>query len=226
MNPIFESTSRNVEHPAFEWLTKSLPEGIATELCFRAETDIDLPEDPRERRQREFRWCRESAQRLLSSFEETGEVEKGLDRAPIWPAGFAGSISHSPSQVWTIVAPTTKFRSVGIDTEMVVRPETRHLLIEEILKPQEEGRLRHLAVDLQTQFTIAFSAKEAFYKCWYGINRKFFNFRDAEIVDVSDLALSIRCRATNPNFGCRPEVLEVQYFVNESDVFTATWMEK
>ena len=225
MNSEYRVGNSFLEHPAREWLYAALPEGAETELSFRGETDIDQPDDPRERRKREFSWCRESAQRLLSSFGEFSEVEKGPDRSPVWPAGFVGSISHSPSQVWTVVAPSTHVRSIGIDTEMVVRPETRHLLIEEILKPQEEGLLRNLDCNLQTQFTIAFSAKEAFYKCWYGVTRKFFNFRDAEIIACSSESVRIRCRATNPNFGCQPEWLEVPYFLHEEDVFTAVWME-
>ncbi|MGB5546088.1 MAG: hypothetical protein WBM74_05910, partial [Polyangiales bacterium] len=47
----------------------------------------------------------------------TTPIPRGEDRAPIWPAGFIGSISHTDSWCAAAVARSESVRSIGIDLE-------------------------------------------------------------------------------------------------------------
>ncbi|MDH4281639.1 MAG: hypothetical protein OEV36_03210, partial [Myxococcales bacterium] len=44
-------------------------------------------------------------------------IPRGEDRAPIWPKGFVGSITHTDSWCAAAVARAEDFRSIGIDLE-------------------------------------------------------------------------------------------------------------
>ena len=47
----------------------------------------------------------------------TTPIERGEDRAPIWPSGFIGSISHTDTWCAAAVARLGDIRSLGIDLE-------------------------------------------------------------------------------------------------------------
>lgn len=82
-------------------------------------------------------------------------------RAPLWPAGIAGSITHSRDRA--IVAISTHYTGVGLDCEALVAPD-RALQLAAAIYSETEERLRPAALPFATFFTLVFSAKEALYK--------------------------------------------------------------
>ncbi len=96
------------------------------------------------------------------------------DRAPIWPKGQCGSISHSKH--WALAAVSTHLRSVGVDVEHVERVTPR--LHETLFRPEELEALNKLPA---TASAIAFSAKEAGYKAIFPIGARFIGFQEASI---------------------------------------------
>ena len=96
----------------------------------------------------------------------------------------------------------------------------------EIVELQEQAVIESLGLSPQVAFTLAFSAKEAFYKCWYPITKSFFEFKQVAIQSCTADSLRIASLESNPNGKTSPAWLDVHFLATDSDVFTATWMEQ
>ena len=164
--------------------------------------------------------------KLLADFGEYKSVGVNEDRSPCWPDGYIGSISHSGHWVWAAVANARDARSIGIDTESVVDVATRQQINSEIASSAEWDIAKSLNLDTQQTFSVVFSAKEAFYKCWYPLTQCYFGFEHAAVEEVTSDRVRIRTLESNPNFGVGPKSLEVFYLCSGNDVFTATWMKQ
>lgn len=82
-------------------------------------------------------------------------------RAPVWPAGVVGSITHSKDRA--IAAVSTRYGGVGLDCETLVSAD-RAMQLAAAIFSETEARLRPDALPFGTFFTLVFSAKEALYK--------------------------------------------------------------
>lgn len=192
----------------------------------RTACSVESSSDDRQltKRQREFELGRKTAHQLLNSWKEYTTVAVAQDRSPIWPSGFCGSISHSDHWCWVAVASHKKITSIGLDTETITDCQTAEQLKSQIGSEPEWELLEELELGPELTFTLLFSAKEAFYKCWYPTNQQYFDFRDAELIAVDSNRLSIASGPNNPNYSNSPQSLAIQFFATERDVFTATWM--
>ena len=208
-----------------QWVNSAFPIGTQTVLRRRSD-DLVTSDVPRNatRRQREFAAGRACAATLLNRWNVAEEVGVAVDRSPIWPTGYAGSISHSNNYVWSAVAKSNQIVSLGIDTEIVVCADTREMLNQDIVTEQERLILEPLGLSPEVAFTLAFSAKEAFYKCWYPITREFFEFKQVAIQSCSSDSIRIASLESNPNFTLSPAWLDVHFIATDQDVFNATWM--
>lgn len=84
----------------------------------------------------------------------------GPDRAPVWPSGATGSISHAMGRVVAAVAPTTAYAGIGVDLERC-GPLAESLTDLVLPVPSE----RHLLEAFGSDATVlALSAKESVYK--------------------------------------------------------------
>lgn len=112
-------------------------------------------------------------------------VPMGPDRAPLWPEGIVGSLSHIPSACLAVVAHAARFRSLGVDLEEgAALPED---LWDAILIPAERDWLAaQPAPDRGGLARLIFSAKEAAYKAQYPLSRQVLEFSAMQI--VPDLA--------------------------------------
>lgn len=185
----------------------------------------DSPQaDSRQKRKQEFHAGRNLAMKMLADYGEYRSVSVNDDRSPRWPDGFVGSISHSSEWVWAAVARAMDVLSIGIDTERVVDDRTRQQIHSEIASNQEWKIADSLGLDSQQAFSVVFSAKEAFYKCWYPVTKNYFGFQHAAVESASPDRVRIRTLETNPNAGLSPSVLDVFFLCRGNNVFTATWM--
>jgi enterobactin synthetase component D len=145
----------------------------------RATVIAGAPRGP-EKRAQEFRAgraCAEQALRDAGSVDPTVGVSP--DRAPVWPEGFVGSITHTSSFACAVAARRGRLRSIGIDSEAVLDEAAVREVLPMVLDPAEarvidSGERPELA-------TLAFSAKESLYKCLYPCALVFFEFADAEL---------------------------------------------
>ena len=124
------------------------------------------------------RYCALKALEQLGIQDAT--IPIGADRAPIWPDGIVGSISHCDSLVGAIVAKKSDHISLGLDIEEIgrVTPDLYDLVFTE----NEKSYLASFTGrELEEQSTLIFSIKEAFYKYQHPLTKTFLDFLDVEV---------------------------------------------
>ncbi len=120
----------------------------------------------------------------------------GANRAPTWPSGIVGSISHAGDLVVAVVAPVRLLHGIGIDVEPATPLDED--LLERVCRPEELARIRDGSMhapnpDPSHQAKLIFSAKESVYKCIAPRIGIFLEFGDVEIlVDPHQPAFSVR----------------------------------
>ena len=161
---------------------------------------------------------------LLEEMGETNKVGTADDRSPIWPAGFVGSLSHSDAWVWGCVVRQTDLVSIGIDTELIASTELRQDVQKTIATEAEWNLVGQSSLTPDEVFTLVFSAKEAFYKCWFPLVETYFDFFDAEVVALTPSTICLKTLPSHPGYDTGLGALKVHYSICDSSVFTATWI--
>lgn len=150
-----------------------------------------------QKRQADFLAGRLVARAALSQFDvTTADIPVGQNRAPIWPAGFNGSITHTNETCAAIV--TRDDMICGIDHEIIARGSALEALVDRCLSPSErswiETQTQH---PFDTMVTLAFGTKECIYKALAPTVKRFFGFECAEITGWShDGRLALRLTET------------------------------
>jgi 4'-phosphopantetheinyl transferase EntD len=159
-------------------VAEAVPE-LVDDRLFPAEYDYIRGAAPR--RRAEFGAARLCARRALAELGvDPVPLVPGPDRAPSWPSGVAGSISHTDGLCAAAVARVPQVRALGLDVE-ALRP-VEATTIDRVLTARERAWLdRRPAAARERLALMLFSAKEAFYKCQYAITREFLDFPDVEV---------------------------------------------
>ncbi len=135
----------------------------------------DAP-DPAARRQAEYQAGRELAATLLAGLgARTVQVGADADRAPRWPEGFVGSISHSRHLLGVAVGRQADTRGLGIDLEAIADAEAIEAIEAVCMLPDEHG-LVAAALPRADWATLVFSAKEAVYKASFPLDRQILGY--------------------------------------------------
>ncbi|MEX1033181.1 MAG: 4'-phosphopantetheinyl transferase superfamily protein [Cellvibrionaceae bacterium] len=115
--------------------------------------------------------------------EDAGHnIGVGEQRAPLWPNGLIGSITHSQGFASAAIARDDLLRGIGIDSEQLIGEKTAANVASHILVDSETYEANRALVDGPRQYlTLVFSAKESIFKCVYPQVKRYFDFRDAEI---------------------------------------------
>jgi 4'-phosphopantetheinyl transferase EntD len=162
-----------------EVLTRSCPIGDRVDDLSSAEAALVARAIPR--RRREFAAGRRCARSLIS---QLGHPDFALlwdeDRAPRWPPGVVGSISHCHDLCVVAVARSEAARGIGIDVE----PD----------EPLEPSLWKHVCTEGERRWLegrpvgergalakLLFSAKESIYKCLHPTLRLRLGFDDVEV---------------------------------------------
>ena len=143
-------------------------------------------------RQREFalgRWCARRA--LVRLGVEARSIPMAANRAPIWPDGVVGSITHCARFVGAVAARAHDYRGIGFDAERADRLGVD--LVRLICTPAEvEWTREHAAAGVDWP-TVVFSAKEALYKCISPAFGVMLDFLDVELeIDPARLEFEAR----------------------------------
>ncbi|CNI56170.1 4'-phosphopantetheinyl transferase family protein [Yersinia pekkanenii] len=119
----------------------------------------------------------------------------GGDRAPQWPTGLIGSISHSSqralctAQIITPAAEATgennPVHGVGLDIESLIAVERAKDLWPGILSEEEYHSFQHGPLPFNQLLTLAFSAKESLFKAVYPQLGRYFDFLEARFQSYS-----------------------------------------
>jgi 4'-phosphopantetheinyl transferase EntD len=106
-------------------------------------------------------------------------ILKGEKGEPCWPDGVVGSLTHCDGYRGAAVGRQDTVRSVGIDAEPHgVLPRG---VLDAISLPAERDEMAALPSGLHWD-RILFCAKEATYKAWFPVTRRWLGFEDAHIV--------------------------------------------
>ena len=153
---------------------------IAADYPPLAPAELAGTEQMRPIRLQEFRAGRAHARRALQELGlPSPAVLLGADRAPRWPPGFVGSISHAGDLVVAVAAPSTVLPAIGVDLEPCVPLDLE--LLNRVCRPEEVARIRSSPAALH-RAKLVFSAKESVYKCVAPLMGVFLEFADVEIL--------------------------------------------
>jgi 4'-phosphopantetheinyl transferase EntD len=132
-----------------------------------------------DKRRREFALGRSCARRALAALGVAPSVIlNDAQRAPVWPAGVSGSITHTHDYCCAVVARAERWASLGVDAE-VLRPLEAGVR-DRIVLPAEERRLAALDPAIAWP-CVVFSIKEAIYKASFPLDRRWLDFLDVEV---------------------------------------------
>ncbi|AJT63685.1 4'-phosphopantetheinyl transferase family protein [Streptomyces chattanoogensis] len=189
-------------------IDKLLPAPIATAEAFEDEPlSAMFPEERAlvanavPHRQREFGTVRHCARTALSEFGiEPAPILPGPGRAPRWPHGIVGALTHCTGYRAAAVARARDLHAIGVDAEPN-QPISDPGVLDLIALPEERAQLRHLAT-LEPGVSwdrLIFSAKESVYKAWYPLTSRWLGFEDAHItLDPTDATFTARLLVPGP----------------------------
>lgn len=160
-------------------------------------------------RQFEFAKGRDCARQAMAALgHENASLVRGQDRAPVWPGGLVGSITHTDG--WTAAAVARRdqgFRAIGIDLEPAddLAPD----LWDWVCTPAERTMV---AVGCDVTHGVAahliFCMKEAAFKCQYPISGALLEFADFAVdVDAQAEIFSAKFRRAMPGFEVHDRLL-------------------
>lgn len=209
-----------------EVITPSLfPDGVVFEQANPAHVSVDAldPSESRlidnavEARRREFAAGRLCAHRALERLGiPSSPLLSGPDRAPLWPDNIRGSISHTHDFCGAAVARVGDIAGIGFDVE-----PAEDLPAEVWTRILTEGERVALGLSLRDsrgiRARLAFSLKEAFYKCHRSVGGGWLDFHDVELRMAGGefVGLTTRTGLEAPVFG-----IEGRYVVTSCHVLT------
>jgi enterobactin synthetase component D / holo-[acyl-carrier protein] synthase len=177
-----------------------------------------------DKRRREFITARACARAALARLGlPPVPIASGERGEPCWPAGVVGSITHCAGYRACALARMGEIATVGIDAEPH-EPLPRGLLAD-IARAEERPWLTEMMrSDPDVHWDrLLFSAKEAVYKAWFPLARRWLGFEDAVVtVDRARGAFHARLLVAGPPLGGRDlRALEGRWLVRDGLVLTA-----
>ena len=194
------------------YFSASLPESA---MLFPEElTTTSKMVDKRLNEFRHGRYCARAAMSILGIAPEA--IPKGSDRAPIWPDGLTGSISHTGAAAAAAVTRVNTFRSIGLDieTSAPLTSDIVAMICRPTENPEKDGNLGKLL----------FSIKESIYKCLYPITHTYIDFLEMEVrydMDTKQFVAVSHCA------NCPAELtqqLAGRFVIDSEYVISAAWL--
>jgi 4'-phosphopantetheinyl transferase EntD len=211
-------------------LTSLFPPDVATATATPEMADAALfPEEEAwvsaqaPRRRREFssgRGCARAALERLGMGRMA--IPVGPDRAPRWPAGVVGSLTHCRGFCGAAVALGERIVGLGLDAEPVsALPEK---VAVRVCTPWELAWIGAQSEGLPWAL-VFFSAKESVYKAWYPRTGCQLLFHDVElVVDARERSFAPRLRRAVSSAGDAEPSIAGRFVVGAHHVVTsATW---
>jgi len=173
------------------------------------------------KRRAEYLCGRYLARRLLESRHASTLVTIGKFREPVWPEGWIGSITHTHNQAVCSLASREKVAMLGIDMEPWFSDESSEQVSGQIVNSRELRILQEIG-SYSRALTLAFSAKESFFKAVFPTVRQYFGFDSVEVVELDSLRQRIKLRINYSLASCLEigSAFEVGYIYLPSEVFT------
>jgi 4'-phosphopantetheinyl transferase EntD len=174
-----------------------LPDGVSSAEVFGDSGDppVLAEEEPAvsqavPSRRREFatgRWCARRA--MADAGIPPVAIPSGDGRAPVWPDGVIGSITHCAGYRAAAVARAGALTSLGIDAEPHAPLPAGVLTL--IGLPDELRAIGENDPAIAWD-RLLFSAKESVYKAWYPLERRWLGFEQARVALSPDGTFTAR----------------------------------
>lgn len=214
-----------MEHLGIQF-AELFPRPVSAAETFIARTPFPLfPEEEQAvqnaapKRQMEYAAGRHCARLAMAALGHPPRgIPSGRDRAPLWPRGLVGSITHVADSCAAVVAPHRYFCSIGIDMENVnAVPDA---LMAEIVRPDESAEVAGLRCPDGADWpSLYFCLKEAAYKAYYPIHHEIIDFHGVRLrINAGDRSFVASFPATR-----RDLVLEGRYGVRHNYIRAACW---
>jgi len=152
-----------------------------------------------EKRRREFVTARRCARDALAKLGcPPVAILPGVRRAPQWPAGVVGSITHCEGYRAAAVAPAGLVASLGIDAEP--HEPLPDGVFGAVTVAADRGHLRELARRAPGTHwdRVLFAAKESVFKAWYPLTGRELGFEEASLTFGPDGTFTAEILAPDP----------------------------
>jgi enterobactin synthetase component D len=171
----------------------------ASQLAYLKAGGIVLPDSLENavlKRQVEFAAGRFCARLALQKqgYAGSATLAIGQHRAPIWPAGYLGSISHGDGQAVAVATASREWRTIGIDIERILSNDAAQPLIEHLMTAAELAIGSAAGMTLERWLSLVFSAKESLFKALYPFVGRYFDFLDAEVCELDQAQAGLMLR--------------------------------
>jgi 4'-phosphopantetheinyl transferase EntD len=191
-----------VNRPSHALIESLLPGAACAELFSDAPEALMFPSEAAvvagavAGRRREFgtvRCCARAALRRIGV--PAGPILPDRDGAPQWPAGVVGSMTHCAGYRAAVVARAADLRAVGIDAEphAALPQDARDFVLRVDERPPADPGVHWDRVH--------FCVKEAVYKAWFPLTRRWLDFHDVAATVQRDG--SFRAHVAGVSFGGR-----------------------
>jgi 4'-phosphopantetheinyl transferase EntD len=163
------------------------------------------------------RTCARTALQRLGA--PTDAVPVGEKRAPVWPDGVVGSITHCRGYRAAAVAWASRVRSVGVDAE--VDGPLPDGVLDAVSDAGERAELADLPPGVHWD-RVLFSAKESVYKTWFPLTGRWLGFEQAGVTPAPDGTFTAVLRVPGPEVdGVVIDRFHGRWAVGDGLVFTA-----
>ncbi len=173
------------------------------------------------RRQREFAAGRACARRLLAGLGVPAvAIGRDAHRAPCWPDGIVGSISHGAGLCVVAVARRGAIVGLGVDVEAEAPLSAG--IQRRVCTPAERRRLAVLGEpEAGRRAKLLFSIKEAIYKCIHPLVQTPIGFQQADIqIDVERGLFTVEPVGASPEVSARLAAVEGAFAWREGRVLS------
>lgn len=177
-----------------------------------------------ETRRREFAMGRLCARLALAKLGfAAAPLLWGRFREPLWPEGAVGSITHTVGQCAVAVARRDRFAGIGIDMERDGGLPAD--IIAFVCRPDELAAFETLSfVDVAVAARLAFSAKEAVYKCQFPAMRRMLEFHDLSVILAPDGTFAVQFLGDAPP--APAPAISGRWRRKDGFILTAAWLSR
>lgn len=172
------------------------------------------------KRRREFAGGRAAARAALGAlgFDPPPPVPTSADRAPVWPEGIVGAITHTRTDALAAVAHRAACGGLGLDLEHL--GGLRRLDVAR--QVADETERAWIGADLRRLLAV-FSAKESIYKALYPRHGRYFGFGAVTLAPTDAGFDATLNEALGPGYPAGARVpIGVRWYGEQ--VLTAVWL--
>ncbi|MCG7562694.1 4'-phosphopantetheinyl transferase superfamily protein [Pseudoalteromonas sp. McH1-42] len=173
------------------------------------------------KRKAEYLAGRHCASQALKALGRPHTIVASADsRAPIWPEGIQGTITHTQELAMAMVSDDPLVLGLGIDLERKMSDKQEQELQKQILAKEEQTAFEQLSQVQASPLTLIFSAKESIFKALYPVVQRFFGFEAACLNDFSHNQLHLTLTETLHETLPQGTQISVYYQLNDELVLT------